>query len=367
MRCPEEVLATEACIQANPHTNPLAGSLYRFCCAMARTVTRAQGHPVLKLAACPPPSWSPLSEIRNPSSLDDDPLRQYHSDLAQKLRSSLPPTCNWLEEEDVRIVGGRPISSGGFADLWRGSFDNRQVAIKSYRRYLYFDLSHIFLRFSQEALVCGRLSHRNIVSFVRIYSTTKHPFSLVFNFVGHLDLREYLKTHPTARRLELLAGIARGLDHMHDLDIIHGSLKAGNVLVDLDGTARIAGLGSTLTLGHPTVWSEMSVGRSFRGSAPELIYPEEFGLSYPQNSKASDIHAFGVLAWEVFTGRAVFSNSLDVVAAHAMWKGARPPRPDHPEVSDRVWEMIKQCWERVPSKRTTIREVVCTLEAERKA
>ena len=69
-------------------------------------------------------------------------------------------------------------------------------------------------------------------------------------------------------------------------------------MVDLDGTTRIAGLGSALILGHTTVWSEMSAGWLFRGSAPELTYPEEYGLSHPENSKASDIYAFGVLAWE---------------------------------------------------------------------
>ena len=71
-----------------------------------------------------------------------------------------------------------------------------------------------------------------------------------------------------------------------------------NILVDLDGTAQIAGLGSALILGHTTTQSETSVEWSFRGSAPELMYPEEFGLSHPQNSKASDVYAFGVLAWE---------------------------------------------------------------------
>jgi len=60
-------------------------------------------------------------------------------------------------------------------------------------------------RISQEALVCSRLSHRHIVSFIGIYSTTMHPFSLVFDFAGHLDLRQYLGTHPTARRLELVS------------------------------------------------------------------------------------------------------------------------------------------------------------------
>lgn len=126
-----------------------------------------------------------------------------------------------------------------------------------------------------------------------------------------------------------LAGIARGLNHMHDLDIVHGTLKTvrsstrfwhvchmftsfqGNILVDLDGITRIAGLGSALILGHTTVLPEMSIGWSFRGSAPELMYPGEFGLSHPQNSKASDIYAFGVLAWEARVSRDFPNHSLE--------------------------------------------------------
>jgi len=63
----------------------------------------------------------------------------------------------------------------------------------------------------------------------------------------------------------------------------------------------------------------------------------------------------------------MFTDNSDAIAAHAMWKGAQSPRPDHPEVSDRMWEMMKQCWKRAPPERITIMEVVRVLEAEHTA
>jgi hypothetical protein len=47
-----------------------------------------------------------------------------------------------------------------------------------------------------------------------------------------------------------------------------------------------------------------------------------------------------------------------------MLSGNRPTRPDHPELSDRVWKTIEGCWEADPAKRKKITEVVAILEAE---
>ena len=47
-----------------------------------------------------------------------------------------------------------------------------------------------------------------------------------------------------------------------------------------------------------------------------------------------------------------------------MLKGRRPGRPDRPELSDRLWKLIKGCWKGDPVQRKTIAEVVGILEAE---
>jgi len=67
-----------------------------------------------------------------------------------------------------------------------------------------------------------------------------------------------------------------------------------NVLVDACGCARVAGLGTALL--PPTM---PGVDTFFHGAAPELANPQRFRLADTGTTKASDVYAFGVLAWEV--------------------------------------------------------------------
>jgi len=73
------------------------------------------------------------------------------------------------------------------------------------------------------------------------------------------------------------------------------------------------------------------------------------------------------MKWEdsqVFAGRIPFSNENRVAGVYSMLKGRRPARPDHPQLSDRVWKVIKGCWKGNPARRMAIAEVVTILDAE---
>lgn len=72
-----------------------------------------------------------------------------------------------------------------------------------------------------------------------------------------------------------------------------------NILVGLDGTARIAGLGSAFipSQNHVT-WAEMDAELLFYGTAPELVRPNP-RKSSTRTTKESDVYAFAILAWEV--------------------------------------------------------------------
>ena len=69
-----------------------------------------------------------------------------------------------------------------------------------------------------------------------------------------------------------------------------------NILVDVGGHARVAGLGVACL---PSTTPKVDVDRFFHGAAPELVHPQRFGLTDTGATNESDMYAFGVLAWEV--------------------------------------------------------------------
>ncbi|KAF9647214.1 kinase-like protein [Thelephora ganbajun] len=302
------------------------------------------------------------------SDLDSITLLQRYAQIAQELLPSLPSSCPPLSPDDVKLTDERPVAAGWFVDIFEATYGNRKVVLKAYRCYTSFDVARVVARFCNEVYACSLLPRADM-SFVGVYSTNAHPFGLVYGYMDNLDLRQYMKGEPNVRRLKLLTDIARCLNRLHGVGIVHGDLWMVNILVDKSGIPLIASLGSVHILHHYTTWTVESGpgnGRLSRSCAPELAGP-----GFPPNgsdstlpTKASDLHSFGVMAFEILTGRPPFDGMTEIAVAYLMLRGDRPPRPDHHKVSGSVWQMIQSCWNPVASRRMPIEEVVTLLEVE---
>lgn len=95
--------------------------------------------------------------------------------------------------------------------------------------------------------------------------------------------------------------------------------------------------------------------------APELLLPEEFGLD-GRVSKQADIYAFGMVVYEVLTGRIPFAGEGRGFAEIVLrvMKGRRPSKPENAEgigFGKGTWKLVERCWEEDRERRPTVDDV----------
>jgi mitogen-activated protein kinase kinase kinase 17/18 len=138
------------------------------------------------------------------------------------------------------------------------------------------------------------------------------------------------------------ADVARGLAYLHGLSLVHGDVKARNVVVGADGRAKLADFGCA----RPADPSARRIGGTPAFMAPEVARGEDQGPS-------ADVWALGCTVVEMATGRAPWSDVDDVLAAvHRIgFTDATPAVPGwlSPEAKD----FLARCFARNPRDRCT--------------
>ena len=100
--------------------------------------------------------------------------------------------------------------------------------------------------------------------------------------------------------------------------------------------------------------------------SPELFDPE---IQEYRQTKYSDCYAFGMVTYEVLSGRIPFYQHRNVVIPGKVVRGDRPERPHGMEgawFKDDVWGILERCWAPLPGNRPNIKDVLqCLEEASR--
>lgn len=176
--------------------------------------------------------------------------------------------------------------------------------------------------FQREARALARLEHEHVV---RIHELGTHGPALFFamELIRGRTLAEVLdaagrpRQIPLATGLQLLDGVADGLDAVHRAGLVHRDVKPKNVVVE-EGTERpvLVDFGLALEL--------REAGQTHRGGTPEYMAPE-LSAGNPA-SQATDVYAFACTAFEVLTGQLPFwaPTVEELFALHA---AGRVPNP----------------------------------------
>jgi len=165
-------------------------------------------------------AYLPLFDSPPMPTIDKDLQYDRYSEAVRRLRPLFPLACTFLEPDDVNVAGDVPIDAGGSANILEVTIDGCSFIQKTYRCYESYNFECIFKvrittpthhivhvlfqRYLGEVWVCTHLSHPNVVQFVGVDPTTKHPFTLLLDTAGHLDLKEYLRRNPNSDRLKLV-------------------------------------------------------------------------------------------------------------------------------------------------------------------
>ena len=215
--------------------------------------------------------------------------------------------------------------------------------------------------FIKEMRMLSRLRHPCITTVMGAVIDCPYGPMLVMERMEHGSLHDLAHNYTMAFDGEIVVPmvrhVAQGLSFLHSCKppIVHGDLKAANVLVDSQFRAKIADFG--LTTKSISGKKKRAHGTMY-WMAPEL-------LNGAPNSIESDMYAFGLTLWEVYA-RADPYEGLDVKAVVAGVKDTacaqemRPVLP--PKIPAEIAVLIKSCWHQDPSCRPKANEVGRTLK-----
>ena len=144
--------------------------------------------------------------------------------------------------QGLKKRGEIAVASGGTTDIWRGTWNGQQVAHKAFRIYPPQDLQEAKKILWKLVPIWKRLVHENVLPFHGV-DTSISQLALIYDWGHNGNITQYLESNPNASRPDLvsiclhsvssappdwclkLLQVAKGLQYLHSLEIVHGDLK----------------------------------------------------------------------------------------------------------------------------------------------
>jgi len=244
-----------------------------------------------------------------------------------------------IKIEPSTIIRGNLLGGGTFGKVWQGTWKGEIVAIKdiSYRSEKEVDM------WKREVQLLSYLQNANYLVKIRGYAVTPDHLTIVMEFMDGGSLYDLIhKQHKVVwsmlQKVRIVRHIAKAIESIHKINIVHRDIKSMNILLDRNGIAKLADLGcsrmvraETMTVGVGSpLWMAPEVGTSTNYSLP------------------SDIFSYGVVLFEIFNEKLPdFDNSTRRVLIPTECIG---------------YTIIKECMRTNPDRRPTASQVLDSLD-----
>lgn len=199
------------------------------------------------------------------------------------------------------------LGTGGMSSVYlaESKITHQKRAIKVLPKKKVTDKSYLD-RFYREAKAAASLNHPNVV---RIYdiNNVKDTHYMVMEYVEGADLYEAVRKDgplPFDEAVDAIIQSAEGLQHAHDMEMVHRDVKPANLLRDHHGAIKILDLG--LALFHAEGEESLTVlyNEKVMGTA-DYLSPEQAVNSHTVDHRA-DIYSLGCTLYFLLTGRPPF-------------------------------------------------------------
>ncbi len=230
------------------------------------------------------------------------------------------------------------IAAGGMAVVYRARRrqDGELVALKVLLSNLAMS-ERTRTRFAQGAWIQGQLDHPNILQVFPDFVLEEQHTAFAMQLVDGPSLADLLgpesgrEPWSLDRAMELIVPVLKGVAHAHRRSVVHRDLKPGNILLPRTDNQP--------DLAHPLIVdfdlarlteSDSNAVRTREGSmlgTPPYMAPEQF-RGDRDIGRSADVHAIGMMCWELLVGRLPVPAD-DMLAAAELYTGRTPlPRLD---------------------------------------
>jgi len=259
------------------------------------------------------------------------------------------------------------LGEGGMGEVWRAkdSHLGREVALKVLPEAFTADPERT-ARFEREAKLLASLNHPNIAQIYGL-ETSADTRALVMELVEGPTLAERLEAGsiPLNESLSLARQIAEALEEAHEKGIIHRDLKPQNIKASVEGKVKVLDFGLAKALdpagasgiapasasqlaASPTLTLGATVQGVILGTASYMSPEQAKGLAV---DKRADIWAFGVVLFEMLSGKRLFDGDSVPETLAGVLKGELDFSALPADVPAAIRRLLRRCLERNPKNR----------------
>jgi serine/threonine-protein kinase len=267
------------------------------------------------------------------------------------------------------------IASGGMATVHLGRLlgaagFSRTVAIKKLHPQFARD-QEFSTMFVDEARLAARINHPNVVQTLDVVSEGR-DLLLVMEYVHGVPFAQLLgasrRAHwrvPPPIVASVMTGALEGLHAAHEargergelLNVVHRDVSPQNILVGVEGTARVIDFGVAKAVGKMHATREGQLKGKLAYMSPEQVRG-------PDVTRVSDVFSAGIVLWEALMGERLFRGEHPAeLITQVLSQPIRRPRDKFPDLSQALEEVVMRALEREPAARyATAREMAMALE-----